>query len=253
MNKKQLTLFTAMLIAYALAAFISYAFLLDSMLSYSNAPTPELVAPPVVLGLINAGVILVLYGLIGLAGYWFARRLNLPGIFSEDGNWRRWVMIPLIIGVAGGIILAASDKIFAPINGLGSLPHPAFPFSILASLSAGIGEEIAFRGFVFGLWAYLLNLILKRWNRTNLALWIANIIAALAFSAGHLPGLMYLMGFSTMGDLPPVLVVEIILLNSIVGLVAGERYMKDGLIAAAGVHFCTDIVWHVIWPLVSGG
>jgi len=39
------------------------------------------------------------------------------------------------------------------------------------------------------------------------------------------------------------------LLNGMIGLVAGERYMKDGLVAAVGVHFWTDIVFHVIWGL----
>jgi hypothetical protein len=33
-------------------------------------------------------------------------------------------------------------------------------------------------------------------------------------------------------------------------IAAGERYMKDGLIAAAGVHFWADIAWHVIYPLL---
>ena len=44
--------------------------------------------------------------------------------------------------------------------------------------------------------------------------------------------------------------VELFLLNSIVSLIAGERYMRDGLVAAIGVHFWVDIIWHVIWPLV---
>lgn len=35
----------------------------------------------------------------------------------------------------------------------------------------------------------------------------------------------------------PVLLVELFLMNGIVGLVAGQRYMKDGLVAASGVHF----------------
>jgi len=44
-----------------------------------------------------------------------------------------------------------------------------------------------------------------------------------------------------------------ILLNSIVSLVAGERYMRNGLVAVMGIHFWTDIVWHVIWPLIGRG
>jgi membrane protease YdiL (CAAX protease family) len=121
--------------------------------------------------------------------------------------------------------------------------------SILASLSAGIGEEIAFRGFVFGLWGFLLNWLLKRFHGRTAALWIANGIAALAFGAGHLGTLFALTGVTSLAELNPVLLAEIFLLNGVVGLVAGERYMKDGLVAAAGVHFWTDVVWHVMWGM----
>jgi hypothetical protein len=58
---------------------------------------------------------------------------------------------------------------------------------------------------------------------------------------------MILAGATTLTQLNPILLAETLLLNGLIGLVAGERYMKDGLIAAAGVHFWTDIVWHVLW------
>ena len=38
--------------------------------------------------------------------------------------------------------------------------------------------------------------------------------------------------------------------NAVLGLIAGERYMKDGLVAAAGVHFWTDVVFHVLSGLI---
>jgi membrane protease YdiL (CAAX protease family) len=127
--------------------------------------------------------------------------------------------------------------------------HPPFPISIFASLTAGIGEEILFRGFVFGLWGLLLNWLLKRFNGRTAALWIANVIAALAFGAGHLGTVLVLTGAASLAEVNPVLLLEVFLLNGIIGLVAGQRYMKDGLVAAAGVHFWTDMVWHVTWGL----
>ncbi|MBN2502425.1 MAG: CPBP family intramembrane metalloprotease [Anaerolineales bacterium] len=216
----------------------------------TGTAVPDMGVSPVVLGLANAGIVLVAYGLFGLAGFWFARKLGLPGIFSEDGNWRRWIFIPLVIGLVSGLILVAGDALFAPINGFGRFPHPPFPASFFASLSAGIGEEIAFRGFVFGLWALVLNWALKKFNGRTAALWIANIIAALAFGAGHLGSLIALTGAESLAELPPILLIEVFLLNGVVGILAGERYMKDGLVAAAGVHFWTDIVFHVIWGLI---
>ena len=60
-----------------------------------------------------------------------------------------------------------------------------------------------------------------------------------------------LTGATSLNELNPVLVLEIFLLNGIIGIVAGWRYMKDGLVAAAGVHFWTDVVFHVIWGAIA--
>jgi membrane protease YdiL (CAAX protease family) len=237
-------------VIYALCAFLTYAFFIDQLTAFAGVPMPDMGVSGFVLGLANAGIVLVLYGIVGLLGYWFARMLGLPGIFSEDGNWRRWFFTPLLLGLVCGAFLVVGDLLFAPINDFGRFPHPAFPVSILASLSAGIGEEIAFRGFVFGLWGLILNWLLKRFNGRTVALWIANVIAALAFGAGHLGTLFVLTGAASMSDLSPVLLIEAFLLNGIVGVVAGWRYMKDGLVAAAGVHFWTDVVFHVMWGLL---
>lgn len=249
MHRKQLTVFFGLLAVYALTAFATYAFFADELAASAGMPMPDMGVSNAVLGLANAGIILVVYGVLGLLGYWFARNLGLPGIFSEDGDWQRWFIIPLLLGLVCGVFVVLGDLLFAPINDFGRFPHPSFPVSILASLSAGIGEEILTRGFVFGLWGLILNWLLKRFNGRTVALWIANVIAALAFGASHLGTALVLTGAASIAELNPVLIVEIFLLNGIIGLVAGQRYMKDGLVAAGGVHFWTDVVFHVMWGL----
>lgn len=249
MSRRQLTVFIALLLINAFCAFATYAFFSEELTATMGVPMPDLGVSNAVVGLANAGIVIVLYGALGLLGYWFARRLDLPGIFSEEGNGRRWFLIPGLLGLACGLLLVIGDILFAPINGFGRFVHPEFPVSILASLSAGIGEEILFRGFVFGLWGLLLTWLLKRFIGRSAVLWIANVIAALAFGAGHLGTLFFLTGASSIAEVNPVLLLEVFLLNGIVGLVAGERYMKDGLLAAAGVHFWTDVVFHVFWGL----
>jgi membrane protease YdiL (CAAX protease family) len=250
MNRKQLTVFLVLLLINAFCAFASYTFFIDEITASAGVPMPKLPASNFVLGLANAGIVIVLYGILGWAGIWFARKLGLPGVFSEDGNWQRWFIIPMLLGFLCGVILILGDQVFAPINGFGHFPHPAFPVSILASFSAGIGEEMLFRGFVFGLWALLLNWLFKRFNGHTAALWVANIIAAIAFGAGHLGTIFFLTHSSSFADLNPVLLAETFLLNGILGLIAGQRYMKDGLVAAAGVHFWNDVVFHVIYGLM---
>ena len=250
-HRKQLTVFFFLLVTYALSAFLIYAFFVEQMSADAGLIMPDMGMSNAVLGLINVGIVLVLYGALGLAGYWFARRLGLPGIYSPDGNWRRWFLIPFVLGLVCGGFVVFGDILFAPINGIGRFPHPGFPVSILASFSAGIGEEILFRSFVFGVWSFILNWLLKRFKGRAAALWIANVIAAVAFAASHLASAFILTGATSIAELSPILLLEGLLLNGVIGIIAGQRYMKDGLVAAAGVHFWTDIVFHVIWGIVG--
>ncbi len=249
-SRKQFTVLFILLVADAVSVFLIYALFADQLVTTAGVPMPNTGVSTFVLGLVNAGIVLALYGILGLLGYWFARKLGLPGVFRQDGNWRHWFFIPLLLGVICGVGFIIGDILFAPINGFGRFVHPHFPVSILASISAGIGEEIVFRGFVFGLWGLFLSWLFKRFNGRMVALWIANLLAAVAFAAGHLGTILVLTGTSSPTGLNQVLLVEVFLLNGIMGLIAGERYMKDGLVASIGVHFWTDIVFHVIWGAI---
>lgn len=249
MQRKQVRIFFILLIVYALCAFITYSFFTNQLASFAGVPLPDLGVSDTLLGLANAGIVLVVYGILGLLGYWFAKKLELPGIYRENAGWQQWGLIPLILGSVCGLLLIGGDILFAQINGFGHFPHPAFPLSIIASLSAGIGEEIAFRSFILGLWGLIFSWIFRRQKSHKGILWVSNIIAALVFSAGHLGTLMMLTGSSTLAEINPVLLVETFLLNGLVGVVSGQQYIKNGLISAVGVHFWTDVVWHVLWGL----
>lgn len=250
-HRRQLFVLGALVALNACLAFITYAWLpFEQMMggATASAGLPEL--PAWQLGLANAGIVLVVYGLAGLAGYAFARKLGLPGVFREGAGWRTWLGVPAALGAAVGVLLVIFDRLFAGLTtGFEGFAHPPFPLSLVASATAGIGEEIIFRGFVMGLWA-LIFAWLMRWRRNRAALWIGNGIGALAFAAGHLPAVMFLLGAATPAEIPGLVLGELFLLNGLVALVAGERYMQEGLIAAVGVHFWADIVWHVVWPLL---
>ncbi|MBN1697905.1 MAG: CPBP family intramembrane metalloprotease [Spirochaetales bacterium] len=254
-TKRQLGILAIFLSMYAILIFITYSFIPIEKLLPPGQSMPEAAAgmPVWVLGLIAAGAMFLMYGLLGLGGYFFAGKLGIPPVFRERAGWKSWLLLPMVLGLGCGIVVVVIDRVFALARSGEGLMHPGFPISLVASATAGIGEEILFRGFFMGLWAFLANLVLKRWNKTGAALWIGNGIAALAFSAGHLPSAMVLMGASSPMDIPLPVLIEGLLLNSFVGLIAGERYIRDGLVAAMGVHFWADIVWHVIWPLFGTG
>jgi len=61
---------------------------------------------------------------------------------------------------------------------------------------------------------------------------------------------MVVLGVANPAEIPPPILIELFLLNGIVGLVAGAQYISNGLVAAIGVHFWADIVWHVVSPLI---
>jgi len=251
-TKKQLGVFAILLGVYMLLALVTYLFIpFEQLTAGTSIPVQVAVIPRWQLGLVSATGILVIYGLMGLAGNWFARKLKIPQTYHAGAGWKAWLLWPLLLGIVLGVLFVVIERsLIASGMGVG-FPHPAFPFSIIASATAGIGEEILARSFIMGLWAFLLNLILRRWKATQVALWAGNVIAALAFSATHIPAVMYLLQVSSPAQIPVFILLEVFLLNGILGLAAGERYMRDGLVAAVGVHFWADIVWHVIYPLIA--
>ncbi len=100
--------------------------------------------------------------MLGLIGYWFAHKLGMPKVFREGAGWRDWFAWPMLFGLGLGAILVIVDRFFSGALSWSGFPHPQFPLSLTASAAAGIGEEILFRSFVMGLWAFLINLILRR-------------------------------------------------------------------------------------------
>ena len=193
---RQFFVFGGLIATNALLVFGALALgLPNQLMAGQEIPEPLASMPGWLLGLANAGIVLILYGLLGLAGIWFARKLSIPGIYREGTGWRQWVVVPMVIGAALGVVLIIGDGLFARASeDWGGFPHPGFPLSIIASATAGIGEEILFRLFVMGLWAFLLNLALRRWNAGRFALWAGNGIAALAFGSALLPVPMVAMG-----------------------------------------------------------
>ena len=113
------------------------------------------------------------------------------GCIAQGRAGNPCVMWPLLLGAVVGIVLVIADRLFSSMAGQPGISpscFSAFPGGLGA---AAIGEEILFRGFVMGLWASCSTSLLRKWNGLRAALWIGNAIAALAFSASHLPAAMY--------------------------------------------------------------
>ena len=189
----------------------------------------------------------MLYGGLGLLGANLAPRLGFADIWDGSVNQRARFIIPALTGGGLGAFFIIADLVFSRYNSIGRLTHPSFPSSFFASLSAGIGEEIIFRLFFITVCYWIIGRVSGGVRGRNTIFWIIAGVAALSFALGHLPTIMYLYGYASPADISPVLFSEIILLNGLLGLVAAGFLRRSGFLAAAGVHFWTDVIWHVAW------
>jgi membrane protease YdiL (CAAX protease family) len=216
-----------------------------------NMEGGQLPASKGTMALAGALSMLFVYGGLGYLGRRLSLRLGFADIWDRRVSHKKRFFIPALIGVGLGICFIGVDQLISTFSELGSLPHPPFPTSLVASVVAGIGEEIIFRLFFISFWVWLISQIILKRRKQNLVFWVFAVVSALVFAGAHLPSIMMLYGFSSIGDIPPLLVGEIILLNSLLSLPAAWHLRQNGLLAAIGIHFWTDIVWHVLWGLAG--
>jgi hypothetical protein len=122
--------------------------------------------------------------------------------------------------------------------------------SLVASAIAGIGEELLFRLFFISLWVWLISSVILKGKWQNQIFWLVAVFSALACAFGHVLSVILLFGFKAPGDIPAALMSEIILLNGVLSVFAAYYLRKSGFLASEGLHFWTDVVWHVVWGVI---
>ncbi len=158
--------------------------------------------------------------------------------------------ISIGLGLLAGIIITVLDYLFSvagvAINVTQTSINPPVWMGFLASFYGGINEEILLRLFFMTLIVWILFKVKKTsaGKPTRIGMWLAIILAAIFFGAGHLPAVM------TLTSLTPLVIIRTIVLNSVAGIICGWLYWKKGLESAMISHFSADIVLHVIVPLL---
>ena len=229
------------------AVLAAAASFLPAGIADTGQPT---VISPALAAAINASVVLFLYGGLGYIGLRLSRKLGYPDLMDARVTTRQRFVTPAIAGLWIGLVFIVADNIFGRFHSLGPLPHPPFPTSILASLSAGIGEEMVFRLFFIPLLVWLVSRVVLKGGQENAVFWTASIFSGMFFAAGHIPSVMLLSGTGNFEDIPTAMMVEIFVLNGTLSLVAAYFLRKSGYLAPVTVHTSADIVWHVIWGLL---
>lgn len=206
----------------------------------------------------------ILFAVAIFGGLFFAGRVGLgtPILDSltrgESVADRVRAILPLsvILGVLSTLVVLGLEFFYfqpAMLKELGDTAtalnlqtsQPAAWKGFLASFYGGIVEEILLRLFVMSFFVWLGRFLSKTSDGkpTNAVVWIANILAAVLFGLGHLPGVSLLV------PLTALVIARTVLLNGLIGIVCGWLYWKRGLESAMISHFSADLVLHVLLAL----
>ncbi|MGN0159934.1 MAG: type II CAAX prenyl endopeptidase Rce1 family protein [Lachnospiraceae bacterium] len=178
-------------------------------------------------------------------GYFIADRLGLIKPFRFDKDILKKV-VPVTVVL--GLLFAADYFVMGRM-----IPEVAADYEkgisvayFISSLTyGGVIEEILLRWFFMGLIALILVMIFARkTDKTEIPAWIfvtANIVAALAFSAGHLPATQMFFGKIT-----GLILFRCFLLNGSFALVFGRWFRKYGIQYAMLGHFGIHLVSKLI-------
>jgi hypothetical protein len=157
---------------------------------------------------------------------------------------RAWTIAALVGLVMGAVVVAAAaiggELLPDPAK---EIVHPAAWQGFLASIGAGIREELWLRMGLLTLFAWIPTRLMGTPRPGLIILWTANLLATLPFGAMHLP-----QAAGLFGELTPGMVFYVLSLNGTVGLVCGWLYWRWGITASMMAHFSADIVLHVIAP-----
>lgn len=167
----------------------------------------------------------------------------LIGWRDSAGSVRRAsdaLVMATVLGTVAAFVLAIALLMSGAAGTQGA--SPLAPWAVgLASVGAGIQEEVLFRLGAMTIVAWLLSRFRMCVTHPVALVWSANGIAALLFGASHLP-------LIATGAATPAVVGYVIGVNGIVGLMCGWLFWRKGLIAAMTAHAIFDLVLKVLVP-----
>lgn len=186
------------------------------------------------------------YGVIlGAVGIFLGKRVGLWR--DERSIEKKPLIITLVIALIGGLALILPDILFFAKHSTAIAESyaakPSVAYLVATVTYGGVIEEVMLRLFMMSLVAFILHkLFSKGTDKPSTAILVsANVVAAILFAAGHLPGTFILLGSS------PMIIARCFLLNGGFGLLFGYLYRKYGLryamIAHAGCHIVSKLIW----------
>lgn len=215
----------------------------------------------IVISLVQSFIFL---GIATFTGLWAARKLSLGAPLIDAVLNKRPLpydlkkTAPRVIAVSlatGGVIYLLEITVFSSISAQLAIQSSEIRLwkATLASFYGGFAEEIQLRLFLLCVTAMAIRYVANTMSSerkgavglTNGVFWTANVLTALLFGLLHLPVAAELM------PLTPLFMTRIILLNGIVGLIAGLFFRNRGIEMAILFHFVVDLFLHVLVPVLT--
>lgn len=181
----------------------------------------------------------------GVLGHLLAQKV---GLMKPVRMEKRPLLVTLGLSLVGGILFSLDYWTFGAMMPelRKGLDHITLNNWVASVLYGGIVEELMLRLFFMTLLAWSLWKLLKKSEQKPPVgiLVAANVLAALLFAAGHLPGT-----FTVFGQLTPMLLFRCFLLNGGFGLLFGWLYRKYGIPYAMISHATLHLVSKLIWTI----
>jgi hypothetical protein len=156
--------------------------------------------------------------------------------YLERGKRRSWVRSVLAISIL--VAVAATPLILLLNQDVNPLGYPSSWKLILASVDAGVQEEVFNRLFLMTGLAWLGSLF---WHEadgrpTQAIFWIAIMLSALAFGWAHVDDKLSIPGVATSEF------IILMVVSTIYGIIFGLLYWRLGIECAILAHFTLDAV-----------
>jgi len=179
---------------------------------------------------------------LGLVGKAIAKKIGLWRSLSFE--FKPLVSVILVSLIGGAIFTLGDYHLFGSFIDVvkdSYLVKPTFNYIIASITYGGVVEEVMLRLFFMSLIAFLLHKLTRKQEVSDSQLVIANVISAILFAAGHIPGTLAMM------ELTPIVLARCFLMNGGFGLAFGRLYRKYGIqyavLAHAGVHIVSKLIW----------
>lgn len=170
----------------------------------------------------------------GRAGFYIP---YFEGLLKNNENRNAWmkrtVAISLLVSGVGSLFILLLN-----VN-ISSDSFPSSPALVLASIDAGIQEEIFYRLFLMSAFAVLGFLIAESNERAKeIVIWSSILLSGIIFGWAHIDNHLMVPEIRSSVDR----VIPAMIVNTMFGIVLGFIYWKQGLECAMLSHFLIDAI-----------